>query len=260
MKIELFNKIQPCNKLSVPDFDMKNGVKLIHSLLAKDSLRGDLVEISTFNPDEVFAPCITFVSGVGNSYPSASHSFTINKQKKFFDGISMNVYNFYKSRGYGELMRLASIIHMKENGVVKNNIEALSKAIPFHYKYGFRPDFANIEAIKNTSFADTSGADSPFNFIRGTLLYLTQNKGLSSNSVEQAYLLLDKLFVNKSLPKEDLARLDSLMIEYIEKHLDNWDKDLMIDDIPMSLSMSKVQENAPFYNKLFEKHSIDYGV
>ena len=258
MKVNLFNKITSCKKLNLPEFETKGGIKVIKSALAKDSLRGDLVEISTMHPEVGSSPSVTFISELGAGYPFGTHSFFIDKSSKILNGSNMNVSHFHQHRGYGELMRLASIIHMKENGLVKNSIEALSQAIPFHYKYGFRPDYERV--LENNSDSFQTGENSPFNLLFGSLWALTHNKGLSRTSKDKANFLIDTLMNKSGLEKKDLKVLDSIMVEYIEKHLDNWDYHLMIDDVPMSLSMSKVEENSSFYNELYEKHSIDYGV
>ena len=258
MKVNLFNKITSCKKLNLPEFETKGGVKIIKSALAKDSLRGDIVEISTMHPEVGSSPSVTFISELGAGYPFGTHSFFIDKSSKILNGSNMNVSHFHQHRGYGELMRLASIIHMKENGLVKNSIEALSQAIPFHYKYGFRPDYEGFLANNSNPFP--AGENSPFNLLFGSLWALTHNKGLSRTSKDKANFLIDTLMNKSGLEKKDLKVLDSMMVEYIEKHIENWDPHLMIDDVPMSLAMSKVEENASFYNELYEKHSIDYGV
>lgn len=102
--------------------------------------------------------------------------------------------------------------------------------------------------------------ESTFVIAKSSLLYLCQNHGLSHSSKEHCRELLDTLIKNRDLKENELKQLDALMTEYLEKNVDNWNEYLMVDDIPMSLTMDRVQENSKFYNKLFEKHSIDYGV
>ena len=255
MRIGFLNR----KRLYLPKFETADNVKLISSLWAKGKNKEDFVQISTHLSDKSLAPIHTEISHVSSDFLCASHTFKIDNIRKIFDGFSMN--SFIRSHGYGELMRLASLIHMKENGLVKNQIEALSSAIPFHYKYGFRPDFANCDLYNNMSvkFDDGSG-ESPFHTAKNALLYLSQNYGLLHSSKVQCRNLLDNLVKNRNLDNKELKILDSLMSDYLEKNIDNWDEKLMVDDIPMSLSMDRIEENASFYNKLFEKHSIDYGV
>ena len=47
---------------------------------------------------------------------------------------------------------------------------------------------------------------------------------------------------------------------YINKNLSNWQDAKFSENLPMELSINKINENAEFFNKLFKKHSIDYTI
>lgn len=80
----------------------------------------------------------------------AFHNYDVYNMVGEMDGSYMQTELPYRHHGLGEILRLASIIEMKENNINKMTIFSMPEAIKFHYKYGFRPNIGISSDIMKT--------------------------------------------------------------------------------------------------------------
>ena len=166
--------------------------------------------------------------------------------------------DFQRGLGYGELLRLASIIYMNENNLEKLSIFAMNEAIPFHHKYKLLPNIifhkdniqdllVNISRQKNPKFADL----------------VVCAKNLLEN------ISMNDFGMNLQTEKKLLADLNSLVENYIDladkNHLP-WISSIRQPgvsfrmDLDMMLSRDRILQNRDFFNEKFRQHSIDYEI
>ena len=252
------NLLKHNKKLNYPLFEKKNGFKYVNELIALDSHGQNEVMIRSIPPFYDGGVARTVVCGKTNFVEYASHTYIINKEPKLFEGLSINTHKEARAHGYGEILRLISIIHMKENNLVKNTIDALSNAIPFHFKYGFRPDFSGHADFKQP-FKKREYFD-PIEYIRETLSLLITDKKAKKSFINNAKHLKSVFEENEALKSNEISMLDSLVYHFIRKHESDWNAHLLIDGLPMRLEMKNIEKNAKFYNQLFKKHGIDYEI
>ncbi len=146
-----------------------------------------------------------------------------------------------RHQGLGEILRLASIIEMKENDSYKMNIFSLPEAIKFHHKYGFRP---NVE--KDSDIIE--------------ILKMLESQNYEDSFSTQAKDLLDDIYNNGCLDASIRHKLNGILDNYIKSHRIIAGSKLFGEGVDMVLTKNDVQSNANFYNKLFAKHKIDYKV
>lgn len=82
-----------------------------------------------------------------NSHAKDKHNNLLGKYDYLIDNQDRTINYGYietshsnRRRGIGEILRLTSLIMLKENNLNTIKLEAFSEAIPFHIKYKFSPD------------------------------------------------------------------------------------------------------------------------
>jgi len=143
----------------------------------------------------------------------------------------------------GELLRLASVILMKENKKKEFQIYSKDTAVYFHSKYKFEPDITSFNnrdlilatILKQKEFNDLAHAAE-------NLLY----------KIRQAY---------EAEEQRALCKPANVLIkEYIDRVIlsGTIDKHPFPTGMNMVLTDKNLSENKEFFNKLYEKHGIDY--
>lgn len=178
-----------------------------------------------------------------NNEKIGGYKYKINKQDEMIENGYIETKLCHRRQGIGEIMRLASLIELKENNIKGIDIYAISTAIPFHLKYKFKP---NITTKKDAL----------------TTLGKIENNQVAQDWHKKTAKNLTKEIKNihYSILNTKLAeRVNNFIESYIKQHLYGW-KEAKFDDIPMILTSDKIKQCAGFYNKLFKKHGIDYQI
>lgn len=157
----------------------------------------------------------------------------------FIDTMDSNYQNF----GLGTCMHLINIMEMLENNINKIDLHSTFSAIPFHTRLGFQPTnkwdeglSVNIEKIKNNDYPELkSYSESAKQLLAAKFSY--PSKTILGNKLMYNYTI-DAI---KILPREELENLFSRATH-------------------MRLKSEDVIKNREFYNELFQKYNIDYGI
>lgn len=226
---------------SKPEFYEYDNLKFIRKMPLKAGKK--IVYLNSI-PNNCINTGITFVT---NKYynPYGSHSYNFFPNINYMSGDYMEVVSRkHRKHGFGEILRLASLIEMKENNIKDVGIYAYSEAIPFHLKYKFRPNLRDKDEI-----------------IR-ILNDITNNNASVRGFKEKAAKLLQNVHKCDYLEEgaEYLKDVNKLVKDYIMQNRLRWTSARFNHDIPMILDMQTVKSNADFYNKLFKRHEIDYRI
>lgn len=164
-------------------------------------------------------------------------------------GLYIHVNPEYRQKHYffGEILRLTSIIQMLENNIKNFSLTSKESAIYFHSKYKFQPSvtsFSNRDKLLSTLVNDKA-PDFRDLSLKGKVL-AEQIKNNPSPDKQRMYCneanQLFSQYINRALSNRD-----------INSHKFDWLMD-------MKLTRENVFANKEFYNKLFEKHGIDYKI
>lgn len=183
-----------------------------------------------------------FLAYIGNGLKPeiGTHRYFIEYDIMY--GLKMETDLAERNQGFGELMRLMSLITMKENKLSEIKIESLLSAISFHRKYFFEPDveqnpFPIDILLKNIKNDKTL----PAQFRKEAMKLLEQHQ---DNFVKKVNLLVDEIMDRQFFTRRLLTTPDGYAY----------------CTIPMRLKHSVVNRNKDFFNKLFKKHGIDYEI
>lgn len=183
---------------------------------------------------------ITIISD-GRMAPLGTHDYFMWGMPNLFEGSEMNVTKRKQGLGLGELLRLASIIQMKENGIEKMIMESVPSAMPFHIKYRLTPNITEkkdlIKALKKISSSEYSVGSFP----------------------QEAEKILEDI-AKKGFSLKYFKEVNSLIAKYIRGNAKRWSEAEIDMQMPMCLTKSDIKKYASFYNKLFKKHEIDYKI
>lgn len=169
------------------------------------------------------------------------HEYNLRLQSREFSGEYVEVYPPFRNQGLGELLKLSSIIEMKANNLDKITLYSLPEAIKFHAKFGFTPNIKSSE---------------PISLI---LKDITEKKQFPDLSGQAAVMLKNMSGNFHLLQKEELKNINSFLSTYIKRCL-AWNMPVFNTKIAMILTDESINKNADFYNKLFEKHEINFRV
>ena len=165
-------------------------------------------------------------------------------------GLSINVEPEYINKGnnFGEILRLSTIITILENKLKEFQIYSKNSAIYFHSKYKFVPQLTTI--------------NQRISMLKSILFNC---KDCYPEIREEADILLKKAKkFQAGYPQENLTEQVNLLLKnYIEKVLQSpneYTKHGFNTGINMTLTQDRILENKDFFNKLFEKHNIDYRI
>ncbi len=173
--------------------------------------------------------------------PIGTHDYLMSNMPSLLDGYEMDVIKKKQNMGLGELLRLASIIEMKENGIEKIVMESVPSAMPFHIKYKLAPNITEpkdlLKALKKISSSTHSVGTFP----------------------KEAKNILDDIAKN-GFSLKYFKEVNSLIAKYIRGNAGRWAETKINMQMPMCLTKSDVKKYASFYNKLFKKHEIGYRI
>lgn len=162
-----------------------------------------------------------------------------NDKCKKIEGFNIKVEDEYQRKNFrlGELLRLASIMEMMENNSSHIKIYSKNTAIYFHAKYKFEPLMNDINERKHA---------------------------LDSISKDKSQKFLDLVEKAKTISKK-LSRQETkdLVNEYIARALKNEKPEKFHKfekGMTMILTREQVLKNKEFFNKLYERHGINYKI
>lgn len=257
--LEIFNIVRG-RSLKAPKFELVKDCKIISKLNAIDKM-GNPIELKThFGTEYSRTPCFTTEIFTKDSTDAVGYNtFSISKENLVLNGNSMQVNKeLQKKYGYGEVLRLASIIDLLENSLDKISIYALTEAIPFHHKYKFKP---NIPLRKDE--------------IEELLIKISRqrNEKLQPHSQTAKKILNELIYCNFGMSNSKYANLTEkinlLVSNYLkatEKNNLNWESSISMSgvsfrtDIDMDLDRNSIYENKDFFNEKFLAHGIDYKI
>lgn len=163
-----------------------------------------------------------------------------NKSKKAIEGLSINTKRSQRKNGYGEILRLMSVMMMMKNKQPGIEIFALDKAVIFHSKYKFQPAFT---------------------FISDTRSYLKKIAKVSEPSLQSFVKEAKELRTQLQSPD-----LENKVLSLIQRFLEKINQDKLkiktdeLFDINMVLKKEDVLRNKDFYNALYKKHGINFHI
>lgn len=166
-------------------------------------------------------------------------------------GLSIEVKPEYKEKGYGfgEILRLSSIIMILENKIKEFLIYSLPSAIFFHSKYKFQPSIEKMEDSKNILRNVIKNCNQK---LFGDI-HLEAEKILTEceqcNTYEESKVIFEK--TNKLLEKY-ITRIMNFGNDYKLHPFDC--------GMHMKLTLDDIFYNKDFFNNLFDKHGIDYHI
>lgn len=153
----------------------------------------------------------------------------------------------FRHKGVAEVMRLSSIMELKENHISAIEIDALPEAIQFHSKYNFEPNLKG-------KFSASRVLDR-----------ITKLPKVSKEDKATANKLLERINTERppytpALKPDDKKDVNNFISDYLVNHEKDW-KDANFDCVlPMKLTSEQVNKHSDFFNNLYQKHGINYVV
>lgn len=181
--------------------------------------------------------------------------FTLQNKGQTICGNRITVEDEYRATlkrpkyNIGELLRLISVMTMKKNNIDSIKIYSAKSAVYFHSKYKFEPNIKDHYELKEaleTLIDDNAPAFKDLS---------QKAKELYAKFPRSCWIINPNKNIN--LPKE----VNQLVKEYITRALEegqNGKGHEFKKGIDMILSKEKIQQESHFFNKLYEKHGIDY--
>lgn len=228
--------------------------KVIKPFAVKHSYLGDL----TVTIREVNKELDVFLIELKNSFKKVfgTESLMIMPKSKKISGMNIETAEEYRAtkkgrrHGFGELMRLTSIMEMLENKCNSISIFAKNTAIYFHGKYKFQPNITDKESAIETLTTIINDKSPSFKRLsdRAKNLYrlLEQSETFSP---EQKTLLFKKI--------------NSLVNTYIKKALAEGKGGKgheFAKGMDMILTKEVVQKEKEFFNRRYKNQGIDYKI
>lgn len=175
------------------------------------------------------------------------YSYSLDPVDRTIDYGYIKTKKDFRHKGVAEIMRLSSLMELKENSLSSIKIDALSDAVPFHSKYKFQPDIKG----KNTALT-----------ILGSIVDKTKAGKKDKKNAEKLIenIVNDGSEDTLNLSPKQAKDVNSYITKYIKRNKDNWDDANFHHCLPMVLTKKQVNKFAAFYNKLFKKHGIDYTI
>lgn len=244
-----------------PQFAELNGIQVLKPFKLETQHKPIEVLVKQ-NLDSNNTSFVTDIFECDNPKPVATHTYFIDKLKNVFSGLNIETDYYHQNRGYAELMRLISIMLMKENNLKSNNIVSRFEAVPFHLKYNF--DIDGIQTVQEsenwTSVIDALESCKKWTccFDKKTAQEITDKSNQlltrieSSSSSEQLEQDVCKFFEKfyKNINSKGSGQTFAEEMNYYN----------LMSNFYMSLGMDKIQLHSKFFNELFEKHGIDYKI
>lgn len=238
MKLNLFNIfVKEPPTLPVPvRIENHFGKNYIKSLPVQ--CKDEIVLMETF-PTEEIDSARTVIKSLRNQ-ELGTHDYNLFTDSKELDGEIMEVKSFARNRGLGEILRLASIMEMKENNMKRIGLVSLSEAVKFHAKYGFDAKLADPAKII-------------------TILWDIKKQYKFTEFENKATQFLKDIFNDSSwhYEQEKINNINAFISDCIRR---SDEPPVFSNTISMVLTEEKVNANADFYNELFKSHKIDYKI
>ena len=170
----------------------------------------------------------------------------ISAADKEIIGANIFIHDEYRKKyRLGEVLRLASIMHMVENKIGSIKITSKDSALYFHARYGFKPDFKEFYA-------------------RDRLLEgISKDKSFPELAKEALKLIARTNDPDPANQRAVCKEANELLKRYIELALKSPAPEKHHPprySVDMSLKRDDVLANREFYNQLFERNSIDYRI
>ena len=171
-------------------------------------------------------------------------NFTISDKKKVLTANDMFTDYTFRHKGFGTCLHLINIIELNENNLDCIKLYSLANAMPFHRKFGFKPDSrwnhdlkVNLKAISEDCSLGMEQISENANALLKNHIYYPKLKASIGNKIIQAYLDLAIKIYNK----------DELGF-------------LMPCNSDMILTKKDILKNKEFYNQLFKRFCFEYRI
>lgn len=221
------------------------------------------VNHKTFGPLTVFVKEVQrdldlFSIELKNSFKKVFSRETLMIEPKYkrIRGISISTEKEYRAtktgrkHGFGELIRLTSIMEMLENKCKSISIFAKNTAIFFHGKYKFQPNISDKKEAGNALLTVINDKSPDF-------------KRLSLRA-KKLHAALEKIETMSNEEKTKLfKKINNLLNQYVKKALAEGKNGLgheFDNGMSMILTEGVVQKQRGFFNKKFKNHGIDYKI
>ena len=233
---------------TIQTMSSKNLVTDIPKIKIKNNIWG---ELSTIHRKDIFNPTYT-VTELRNEEGKVlgKEVFSFEKNKPDSIGMSIEVIPECRKKGFnfGEILRLSSIMMLIENKVKNFEIYSKDTAVYFHSKYFFEPA---IKQFKERNYA-----------LESVIRNCENNEGFGEFENEAKNLLETSLSNNDPACQRELCIKTNLLLKkYIKNVLqtkDDYKNHPFNFGMRMKLTDDIIYNNKAFFNKLFEKHGIDY--
>lgn len=192
------------------------------------------------------------------------YTYDVDFPKKEINHGYIETLSNQRHKGIGEILRLSSIMELKENNLNAIKIEALSPAVPFHLHYNFQPDVKDkdtaykllCDIASNNDVAEKYRKEA--NELRRALPEEEEpDSALEALKADFSQGKSKHIELSKSLAK----KFNEFITRFVNAHQNNWDEAKFdFDRLPMVLTKEKIAKCSDFFNKLFQKHGIDYEV
>ena len=229
------------NPLSKPIWKYESDVKLCSLLLKRKEFGKIRAEVSHLRDDH-YATNLFSQNGerLGKEfwglYPQDKRIFLFNIE---------TAKDYRKIFRIGELLRLISIMEMFENKIEKMQLYSKETAVYFHSKYNFKPEIRQFEQRDKT--LEVIAGDNTFEDLQMKADFLQKN--------------IKECKTSAGL-RELCCMAAELTAEYLErvKNIPSESRKSFGTGIDMCLQKENILQEKDKYNKLFEKHGIDYKI
>lgn len=246
-KLDFIHRKTP-SKLVMPIFEKvtKDGCS-VHTDIPISYKGGSHATLSTNIYEDNNNLLHTICSEILNSCGEKMGTYTYDidtYRKSIKNGIIVTEPGF-QHKGIGEILRLSSIMELNENNIKALSLESVSSAIPFHFKYKFKP------CLKDKKRA------------LDILLNIVHKSAIDKKYKTEAQKLVEEISYkndSKKLKYAQAKHVNNFISRYIEEYTYNWNYAKFPRSIPMVLTKKDIKHFASFYNELFKKHGIDYTV
>lgn len=221
--------------------------RIVNTLYTKNEIFGDLVTSTRVYNDGHNRLISEIKNKTGKRL--GHEIYSLDKNMQTINGYYLEVEPEYRQRNFrlGELLRLSSIITMLENNIKQFEILSKNTAVYFHSKYKFIPSTARFDDRDNILKSIINNCKNP-------------NDEIAKRAIE----FIEKLKHNPSPEKQrQLTReTNTLAQNYIKRVISEktQKKNPFIGAIDMKLTAQSVIENKNFFNKLLQKHGVDYSI
>lgn len=229
-----------------------NNTRLIKSIPPIKIKNKYLGEVSTYSYRDQFKPhwIITELRNK-NKKVLGQEIFTLFDDTKTASGALIEVEPEYRNRGwnFGEILRLSSIMAILENKIREFEIYSKNTAVYFHAKYKFEP------AIKEFKERDLALK----NIIKNCITPEYESFKIEAENI----LLQAQKNKHSILQRNYCIKTNDLLKRYILRALSSKDeckKHSFDYGMRMVLTNDRIKTNKNFFNRLFEKHHIDYHI